>query len=292
MGSARVVNIADLPAEARPRYTNTPGVAATVRSPGRTAGLTRMGVHVRTVAPGFAGTNRHFHTVEEEWAFVLSGRGSLRLGPLTLPVGPGHFAGFPPGPSPHHFLNDGDEDLVFLEGGESRAAEDGCWYPDARLMSQGREIIEPYQEPPPEQGNKEQLQHVDSVPPSSFQHDVETRARRRMRALHSPTGLVRQAVYWCRVDRGDFSTALHTHDRTDEWVFVLTGKAVAHIGETRFDIGPNDFIAHPAGTEPHFMEAVTDVTYLMGGMIDTDDVVTYPRHGLRRAGGKLEPLRP
>ena len=38
------------------------------------------------------------------------------------------------------------------------------------------------------------------------------------------------------------------------------------------------------------MQAETDLTYLMGGMIDPLDVVTYPEHGLRRLGGKLEPL--
>ena len=39
--------------------------------------------------------------------------------------------------------------LVLLEGGESRPAEDGCWYPDARQMSEGRVLVEPYREPPP-----------------------------------------------------------------------------------------------------------------------------------------------
>ena len=57
-----VVNIADLPGEKRPRYTTTAGVAAVVREPSAATGLTRMGVHVRAVEPGFAGTNRHFHT--------------------------------------------------------------------------------------------------------------------------------------------------------------------------------------------------------------------------------------
>jgi quercetin 2,3-dioxygenase len=254
--------------------------------------MRQMGVHVRSVAPGFAGTNRHFHTVEEEWAYVLSGRGKLRIGPLTLPVGPGQFAGFPPGPSPHHFVNDGDEDLVFLEGGESRAADDGCWYPDARLMSQGRQLVEPYQEPPPEQGTQAQLQAIESLPVQEFSHDVEPRARRQMRVLHRPTGLTCQAVYWCRVAQGELTTALHTHDRTDEWVFVLDGKGFVRIGDDEFPVGPQDFVGHPAGGEPHVMRAETDLTYLMGGMIDPLDVVTYPEHGLRRLGGKLEPLSP
>lgn len=289
MRPACVVNIDDLPGEKRPRQTSTPGVGAIVRSPGTVTGLTKMGVHVRTVAPGFAGTNRHFHTVEEEWAYVLGGRGKLRIGPLLLDVAAGHFAGFPPGPRPHHFINDGDEDLVFLEGGESRAAEDACWYPDARLMLEGREFVEPYRQPPPEEADAAQLQPVDALGVKLFQHDVDGGARRRMRVLHAPTGLTRQAVYWAEVARGDRSTAFHTHERTDEWVFILSGQATAEIGDQRFEVGPNDFLGHPAGSAPHVMEAMTDLTYLMGGMIDASDVVHYPRHGLIRVGGRLEP---
>lgn len=289
MRPACVVNIRDLPGEKRPRYTNTPGVGAVVCSPGTATGLERMGVHVRTVAPGLAGTNRHFHSVEEEWAYVLGGRAKLRIGPLTLPVEPGHFAGFPPGPRPHHFVNDGDEDLVFLEGGESRESEDGCWYPDARLMSQGRKRVEPYPEPPPEEGDEAQLQHIEDVPIKAFQHDVDDGARRQMRVLHTPTGLERQAVYWASVKRGDRSTAFHTHEKTDEWVFILSGSVLVDVGDEQFEAGPYDFIGHPAGSAPHVMQAQSDLIYLMGGMIDASDVVHYPRHGMVRIGRRLGP---
>lgn len=287
---ACVLQLAEVPAEKRPRFTDTPGVRAFVQSLGVTTGLRNMGVHVRRVPPGMAGTNRHFHTIEEEWAYVLRGRGKLRIGPLELEVGPGHFAGFPPGPRPHHFVNDGAGDLVFIEGGESRPGEDGCWYPDARLMSRGRQIVEPYEEPPPAIGEERQLRHVDTLDVREFHHDVDTRARRRMRALHADTGLERQAVYYAEVEAGDLTTALHTHERTDEWVFILAGTAIATVGEHRFEVGPDDFIGHAAGSAAHVMEAVTDLTYLMGGQIDRDDVVHYPQHGLRRRGGRLEPV--
>ena len=249
-----------------------------------------MGVQVRTVAPAFAGTNRHFHTVEEEWTYVLSGRGRLRIGPLEFVVGLGHFAGYPPGPRPHHFVNDGDEDLVFLEGGESRPIEDGCWYPDARLMTKGRVVVEPYEEPPPEEGDEGQLLHIDDALIEDFQHDVDPGARRRMRVLHAPTGLMRQAVYWAEVKAGDRSTAFHTHEKTDEWVFVLSGTAMVDVGDEKFEVGPEDFIGHPAGSPPHVMQATTDLIYLMGGQIDESDIVRYPRHRMRRAGRRLESM--
>jgi uncharacterized cupin superfamily protein len=83
---------------------------------------------------------------------------------------------------------------------------------------------------------------------------------------------------------------LHTHDRTDEWIFILAGRGIARVGDDRFGIGPNDFIGHPAGGPPHAMEASDELTYLVGGQIDAADVVTYPEAGLRRVGRRLEPL--
>jgi uncharacterized cupin superfamily protein len=287
---ACVVNVLELPAEKRPRYTQTEGVAALVRQPSAAAGLTQMGVHVRSVEPGSAGTNRHFHSVEEEWTYVLAGRATVRIGPLRIAVQSGHFVGFVPGPRPHHFLAEGDETLVLLEGGERRPAEDICWYPDARKMGRIGEAIEPYVEPPPEEGDARQVVHVEDLDPLDFQHSIDPAVRRRMRALHRATGLERQAVYWVEVAAGGRSTARHTHDRTDEWVLVLTGRGVAAVGEERFEIGPHDFIGHPAGSAPHFMEATETLTYLMGGQIDASDVVTYPDAGLRRIGDRLEPL--
>jgi uncharacterized cupin superfamily protein len=242
-----VINLADLPGEKRPRFTSAPGIAAVVRSVGDATGLTHMGVHVRSVEPGFAGTHRHFHTVEEEWSFVLSGRGMLRIGPLRLAVRAGHFAAFPPGPRPHHFLAEGDEPLVFLEGGERRPSLDACWYPDARMLSRGRARVEPYEEPPPEEGDAWQLVHIDDLPIG------------QLRALHQPTGLERQAVYWASIPRGARSI-----ESTDAWTFILSGRGIAHVGIDRFEIGPNDFVGHPAGSPVH-LEALEDLTYLTGG---------------------------
>lgn len=285
-----VVNTRDLPAEKRPRFTPTPGVAALVRQPGNATGLTRMGVNIRAVEPGFAGTNRHLHTVEEEWVYILAGRGTVRIGPLRIPVRAGHFVGFPPGPRPHHFLADCGETLLFIEGGERRPDEDGCWYPDVRMMSRGRIVVEPYEEPPPEEGDRWQVVHVDDVVITDFYHDVDPAVHRRMRALHRPTGLKRQAVYWARVAAGGRTTVFHAHEHTDEWVFILSGRGVARAGDEHFAIGPEDFLGHPAGGAPHLMESSEELTYLMGGQIDSADVVNYPEAGLRRVGGVLQPL--
>ena len=100
----------------------------------------------------------------------------------------------------------------------------------------------------------------------------------------------RQAVVWSQVDPGALSTALHTHDRTDEWILILGGRAHVTVGGAAFEVGPHDFIGHPAHSPAHVMEPIEPLTYLMGGQIDAADVVTYPLANARRIGGKLEPL--
>jgi uncharacterized cupin superfamily protein len=286
-----VINVAEIPGEPRPRMTATPGVAAVLRSPGDKTGLTHMGVHVRTIQPGLAGTNRHFHTVEEEWAYVLGGTGTVRIGPLRIAVRPGSFVGFPAGPRPHHFLAEGTEPLVLLEGGERRPGDDSFWYPDLRRMGLRGKLAESYQEPPPEQGDAAQVVHCDEVPVQDFRHDLDSAVRRRMRTLHAPTGLVRQAVRIAEVAAGGRSTVLHSHSRTDEWLFILAGRARVRVGDDAFEAGPADFLGHAAGSPPHEMTALEALTYLVGGEIDAADVVTYPEAGKRRVGGRLEPLR-
>jgi uncharacterized cupin superfamily protein len=283
-----VVAVAELVAEQRPRWTHGEGVGSRVRDLRTPTGLTRMGVNLREIQPGFFGTNRHWHTLEEEWVYVLAGTGEVRIGPLQLPVRAGSFVGFPPGPRPHHFLAQGSEPLLLLEGGERRP-EDYGYYPDARRRFGGGRIVECDDALPAEEGDANQCRHIDDVAIRSFQHELDPRARRSMRRLESGTGLERQVVVWSRVEAGDHSTARHSHDRTDEWIYVLEGRALARVGDARFEVGPDDFIAHPAGGPAHRMEVRETLVYLMGGQRDADDVVSYPDAGMRRVRGVLEP---
>jgi hypothetical protein len=110
----------------------------------------------------------------------------------------------------------------------------------------------------------------------------------RMGVCSAPSSQATQAPL--RVAAGDFSTAFHAHDRTDEWVYLLSGKAHVRVGDAHFDAGPADFLAHAAGGPAHSMQATTDLEYLMGGMIDPDDIVLYPDAGLMRKKGELVPM--
>jgi uncharacterized cupin superfamily protein len=285
-----VVRFDDLEAQKRPRHLPADVASSHVRALSDAVGLTGMGVGWRSVTPGFASTHRHFHSVEEEWAFVLAGEGLLRIGPHRIDVRAGCFAGFPPGPSPHHFLATGPDPLVILEGGERRKDEDVCTYPDLGKRAVRRKLEDLPGPPPPEEGEPSQCLHVDDLADEAFQHEVDASARRDYRTFHRPTALTRQAIRYTRVRAGDRSTAYHTHDRTDEWIFVLEGRARVRVGDERFEVGAGDFVGHPAGGPAHVMEPETDLVYLMGGMSDPEDVVTYPEAGVKRVNGEIVPL--
>lgn len=79
-------------------------------------------VHV-TLPPGKESFVPHTHEREEEWVYVLSGSGTADIDGREFAVGPGDFLGFPTPSVAHHLRNTGEEDLVYLMGGECRFAE-------------------------------------------------------------------------------------------------------------------------------------------------------------------------
>lgn len=90
---------------------------------GRRAGLKRTGVSLGRLAPGRHSFPVHLHQFEEEWIYVLSGRGLAMVDGEPVELAAGDFIAFPaPGPA-HGLSNPGTEDLVYLMGGENRSEE-------------------------------------------------------------------------------------------------------------------------------------------------------------------------
>jgi uncharacterized cupin superfamily protein len=86
---------------------------------GRLAGLRRTGVNLARIPPGKESFVYHSHAREEEWLYILSGRGTAEIDGKDYEVGPGDFMGFPTPSVAHHLRNTGEEELVYLMGGES-----------------------------------------------------------------------------------------------------------------------------------------------------------------------------
>jgi uncharacterized cupin superfamily protein len=79
----------------------------------RMTGLGRIGVtHVRVPA-GKESFVYHSHQHEEEFLYILAGRGIAEIDDAEYEVGPGDFMGFPTPSVGHHLRNPFDEDLVY-----------------------------------------------------------------------------------------------------------------------------------------------------------------------------------
>lgn len=109
---------------------------------GSLAGLLRVGVNRLRVPPGKESFAYHFHYREEEWIYVLSGRGIAEVGDQEIEVGAGDFVGFPAPQEAHHLRNPSEaEDLVYLSGGEALDV-DVTEYPrlGKRVVRRGRDV--------------------------------------------------------------------------------------------------------------------------------------------------------
>ena len=110
-------------------------LGATWQKLGDAAGLSDFGVNLVRLPPGAWSSQRHWHTAEEEFVWVLEGEGVLVTNEGEQVLVAGDCAGFPAGePNGHHIQNRSDKELVLLEVGSRREAEDGCDYPDIDLM--------------------------------------------------------------------------------------------------------------------------------------------------------------
>lgn len=92
-------------------------------------GLSHLGVSLARLPPGKESFALHVHSVQEEWIFVLSGSGVVRLDDEELAVGAGDFVGFPANGPAHVVINRSDADLIYLQGGDRRDGDRG-YFPE------------------------------------------------------------------------------------------------------------------------------------------------------------------
>ena len=101
------------------------------KSLGDAVGMQEMGIHLVRIASGDASTEYHTHYCDEEFVYILSGRGVAEIGKRKFKVGPGDFMGFVAQALPHAMSNPNKEDLVYLLGG-TRKPIDISEYPRSR----------------------------------------------------------------------------------------------------------------------------------------------------------------
>lgn len=133
---------------------------------------------------------------------------------------------------------------------------------------------------------------IAEMEPSIRIHQFNKNAVRHTRSLGDLLGLETLGVHLVRVEPGRESTQFHSHLVDEEFLYILSGRGIAEIGEESFEVGPGDFMGFTAHSLPHTLvnPYAEDLTYLMGGNRNSIDVCDYPRIKRRmfRTHGKKE----
>jgi uncharacterized cupin superfamily protein len=122
--------------------------------------------------------------------------------------------------------------------------------------------------------------HESDVPWQSW-YDGTDRAIRG-KALCDVGGRARVGVGVLELPPGSNTMPAHWHSHEEEHLYVLSGSATLHLGDSRFSLEPGSYVCFPAGQAlAHHLHntGTTPFRYLMIGERNDADAVTYPDAG-------------
>jgi uncharacterized cupin superfamily protein len=103
---------------------------------GDAAGLDQFGVNLLTLQPGVWSAQRHWHSHEDEFVWVVEGEVVLIDDAGETLLRAGDCAGFKAGdPNGHHLVNRSDRVARVLEVGTRNPVQDACDYPDIDMIA-------------------------------------------------------------------------------------------------------------------------------------------------------------
>ena len=125
---------------------------------------------------------------------------------------------------------------------------------------------------------------IEQLPEERRPHPLDSSIVRHTRSLGDAAGLSTIGVHLVRLEKGDTSSVLHFHHQDEEWVYVLSGRGIANIGEQQHEVAAGDFMGFTAASAPHNLHNpnAEDLVYLVGGNRWPFDVCDYPEMGKRR----------
>jgi uncharacterized cupin superfamily protein len=105
----------------------------------------------------------------------------------------------------------------------------------------------------------------------------------RAAALSRLAGMSRAHVSLVRLPPGKDSFAYHGHLLEEEWIYILSGRAMAEIEGQSMEVGAGDFMGFATPGAPHVLRNTfeEECAYLMGGEDRPIDVVSYPEQNKR-----------
>ena len=115
-----IKNYKDLMEEDNASYPGSDELLAIGSPVGKKLGLQKIGIHVETIPPGRRTSWPHAEKTEEEFAFDGN----------VYDLNPGDFIAFPAGTGiSHTFINNSEETVTMLVGGEARKEDNKIFYP-------------------------------------------------------------------------------------------------------------------------------------------------------------------
>jgi uncharacterized cupin superfamily protein len=116
-----------------------------------------------------------------------------------------------------------------------------------------------------------------------FTQELNPNSLFRAAALSRLAGMNRAHVSLVRLPPGKDSFAYHAHMLEEEWIYILSGRAIAEIDGAAREVGAGDFMGFATPAVPHLLRNTfeEECVYLMGGEDKPIDVVSYPEHGKR-----------
>jgi uncharacterized cupin superfamily protein len=118
-------------AQAIPSPFRTAVAGRAQRALGDAFGLTQFGVNLVHMPPGCWSSQRHWHTHEDEFVFIVDRELTLVIDAGEQPMRPGMVAGFPAGRADgYHLINRSDRPATYLEIGSRRRDIDEVVYSD------------------------------------------------------------------------------------------------------------------------------------------------------------------
>ena len=125
-----------------------------------------------------------------------------------------------------------------------------------------------------------------------FSHPWNPNSELHGTQLARSVGLKRTGVNFIRVPAGKESYVYHSHQCEEEWIYVLSGKAIALIDDVEYEVDAGDFIGFPAPSVAHHMRnpGPADLVYLSGGENREFEVADFPKLGKRmvRSGKQVD----
>jgi uncharacterized cupin superfamily protein len=127
------IDLKTVPVRTGSRYPapfNAMAAARAKQALGDAGGLHDFGVNLVQLPPGAWSSQRHWHSCEDEFTYVVSGELTLVSDAGETLLRAGDCAAFAKDtPDGHHLINRSNEMAVYLEVG-TRSTDDVCTYPD------------------------------------------------------------------------------------------------------------------------------------------------------------------